>query len=159
MTLRQLRVMLLSTSVAVVGCGTQEDLNESTAQTQQGLGGSGKGGSVELKRCFPENGMVKNNDRFAALVQYDDVKGKSWCRQIAPGTSSNLFSDDIDWVEDRSGNWYQVHGVVAYVNSDGTVSSNWPFVYYDSKGPPPCTRDDGDSARGCQYYEGSPIYY
>jgi hypothetical protein len=66
---------------------------------------------------WPLNGYVINNSDEPVTV-WSDEKG---FYTIAPGTTSDRFSEDVDHIQDRQGRWYKIGPYTVTVDADGEI--------------------------------------
>jgi hypothetical protein len=79
-----------------------------------------KGSPQQIQRSdrpWPLNGRVINNSAETVTV-WDD----SGFSRIASFSSSARFSEDIDYIQDKHGQWYKIGVNTVTVNSDGELS-------------------------------------
>lgn len=78
-----------------------------------------KGSPQQIQRSnqpWPFNGRVINNSA-AAVTVWDD----SGFSSISAFSSSERFSEDIDYIQDKHGQWYKIGANTVTVNSDGEL--------------------------------------
>lgn len=68
-------------------------------------------------RPWPVNGRVINNSKRPVKV-WSDSKGEY---EIPPGESSGIFLEDVDHVQDASGQWWKIGANTVTIDEDGNV--------------------------------------